>query len=205
MSVVKGSGNPGEPRHISEVIQELTHRPPYSLDMLAEQREFTSPKTGHKYTLRPYTPEDKAGLVGFVEGLSLKSFIGRWVTPVSPANRWEVVEDLLGPAQNQQILLAIDGKRNIVGVADFTITPKEAEFERPGYPEFAFAVADANQKEGIGLELALYAKDVAKKAGAKGFSLYLEKDETAGFFRQVEHRLGRFENTGNKIYRIHFE
>jgi len=108
--------------------------------------------------LRPIGPQDGEAFQAFVRGLSVEARTNRFLFPVkelSPA----VLDALTHPDQARHIgLVAIDGER-IVGEARFVALGDS------GHAEFAIAVADGWQRQGLGARLLGALTAAARRVG----------------------------------------
>src|SRR5262245_12786130 len=108
--------------------------------------------------LRPLVPEDREAFQAFVRDLSAGARLNRFLMPVrelGPAS----LDALTTPDQAHHIaLVAVEGER-IVGEGRYVALGDS------GRAEFAIAVADDHQRQGIGTRLIMELLRAARRAG----------------------------------------
>jgi len=107
--------------------------------------------------LRPLVPQDSAAFQQFVRGLSLQSRLHRFLVPLSelaPA----LLAALTRPDQRHHVALVAVENSTIIGEGRYV------DLREDGRAEFAIAVADAWQRQGIGARLLAALAAAAQRA-----------------------------------------
>ena len=110
--------------------------------------------------LRPLAPADGESFMAFVRGLSMQSRLHRFLAPLrelAPA----VADALTHPDQRRHVALVATEDGRIVGEGRYVT------FEDGTRAEFAIAVTDERQRQGIGARLMRALIGAARRAGLK--------------------------------------
>jgi acetyltransferase len=108
--------------------------------------------------LRPLVPEDREAFQEFVRGLSAHARLNRFLTPIrelAPA----ALDALTRADQARHVALVATEDGRIVGEARYVALGES------GHAEFAVAVADASQRNGVGARLLGALVRMARQAG----------------------------------------